>query len=132
LSFSWWYYDNCRQERLGLAETAAVEGETAAVVPLVTPAITAAVTTAVQGGEAAPILSQKKIGFVDYEAPKTTEENGSSTTEKELEYTRKCPVCETGFIHNSWNHTYCTEACKITAWEQRTGKTYTGRTSNKA
>jgi len=132
LSFSWWYYDNCRQERLGLAETAAVEGETAAVVPLVTPAITAAVTAAVQGGEAAPILSQKKIGFVDYEAPKTTEENGSSTREKELEYTRKCPVCETGFIHNSWNHTYCTEACKITAWEQRTGKTYTGRTSNKA
>jgi len=140
LSFSWWYYDSCRQERLGLAETAAVEGETAAVVPLVTPAITAAVTAAVQEGEAAPVLNQKKIGFVDYEVPKTTEENGSSTTEKsgnrttekELEYTRKCPVCETGFIHNSWNHTYCVEACKITAWEQRTNKKYVRRTSNKA
>ncbi|MGH1336821.1 MAG: hypothetical protein ACRBFS_11915 [Aureispira sp.] len=129
LSFSWWYYDNCRQERLGLAETAAVEEEeTAVIVPVVTPAVTAAV----KGGGAAPVLSQKKIGFVDYEKPKTTKENDSSTTEKELEYTRKCPVCETGFIHNSWNHTYCTETCKITAWELRTNKKYVRRTSDKA
>lgn len=129
LSFSWWYYDNCRQERLGMQETAAVE--TPENVPL-TPLVTPAVTAAVQGGEAAPVLSQKKIGFVDYQEPKTTEENDSRTIEKELEYTRKCPVCETGFIHNSWNHTYCTETCKIKAWEQRTGKKYTGRTSKKA
>jgi hypothetical protein len=133
LSFSWWYYDNCRKERLGLAETAAVgTPDNTISTPITTPAVTAAVTAAVQGGEAAPILSQKKIGFVDYQEPKTTEENGSSTTEKELEYTRKCPVCETGFIHNSWNHTYCTETCKIIAWEQRTNKKYTGRTSKKA
>ncbi|BDS13032.1 hypothetical protein [Aureispira anguillae] len=130
LCFSWWYYDNCRKERLGLEETTAVENEEpTATTAVVTPAVTAAV----RGGGVAPVLNQKKIGFIDYQEQPTTEKNGSRTTvEKEVKYTRKCPVCKKGFIHNSWNHTYCTEQCKITAWEERNGKKYTGRTSKKA
>ncbi|WMX16576.1 hypothetical protein [Aureispira sp. CCB-E] len=136
LSFSWWYYDNCRKERLGMAENADIEtAEEEEGTPSSTPAVTTAVTSitpAATGGEAAPILSQKKIGFIDYEQTETAEENDSHTIAKELEYTRKCPVCETGFIHNSWNHTYCTEACKIKAWEKRTNRKYTGPTTKKA
>mgnify|MGYP000719023097 CR=1 FL=1 len=126
LSFSWWYYDNCHKERLGMSETAAVETE-------ITPIPTAVVTAAVEEREPAPALNQKKIGFIDYQEEVRPQKDDSSTTvEKELEYTRKCPVCEKGFIHNSWNHTYCTETCKIIAWEKRTGKKYTGKTSKKA
>lgn len=129
LCFSWWYYDNCRKERLGMAETPAVK--TTSTTPITaerTPAVTAAVTP----GQAPPISYQRKIGFVDYQAPQTAAVEESPTpvvdtnkaAEVAAEYTRKCPVCEKGFIHNSWNHKYCSEACKIKAWEKRHGRKY--------
>jgi hypothetical protein len=115
MCFSWWYYTECEKERqelkklnesaenpIKLASTSQVKSDTSQVqveeVPLEEVGVRA-----------------NKIGFKDYEAspPITREE----IEKVKKDYTRICPQCNTPFIHNSHNHTYCKRACAVAARE---------------
>lgn len=37
---------------------------------------------------------------------------------------RECPTCQEAFVYKVWNHKFCSEKCRIKAWENKTGKTF--------
>ncbi len=37
---------------------------------------------------------------------------------------RECPTCKEAFVYKVWNHKFCSEKCRIKAWEKKTGKTF--------
>jgi len=48
-----------------------------------------------------------------------------NTHTKELvQYTRLCKHCGGGFIHNAPRHVFCSENCRVSAWETTNGKTF--------
>ena len=118
MCFSWWYYAECEKERQELkklkeaAETPINTGSTAKV-----DTETLAVKSHTLEVQTAAARSNKKIGFKDYEelVPETPPE-----VEKiKKNYTRICPECNTPFLHNSHNHTYCKRSCMIAARDKK-------------
>lgn len=125
LCFSWWYYAECLKENETTEVTTQdtvnqnkgtteVHSDTLGVQP---------VTLEVAGGSAG---QRRKVGYKDYEDVNETVEVPLKTTEVEKvkkEFTRICPVCETGFVHRSANHTCCSRSCTIKRIKERNKKT---------
>jgi hypothetical protein len=111
--------------------------------PIVTDDITASVTDAVT---AAP-LPQKQIGFSDNRTPKNGNEGRTviqgfarkneaktpitasvtanvtdAVIEKEDSKLKMCLYCENEYIYRIHNQKYCSEECRIAAWNEKTGK----------
>lgn len=66
----------------------------------------------------------KSIGFTFnwQKQPHNTEQDGERKTVSVINE-KQCEHCSTPFIKKHWNAKYCSDACRIAAWEQRTGKT---------
>jgi hypothetical protein len=120
MCFSWWYYTECekeRQELKKLKETAEMpigSGNTAEVKPD-TSEVKEEVLVYEEVGPRA-----KKMSFKDYETSPPPQEEVIRKTPPEVEkikkdYTRICPECNTPFVHNSHNHTYCQRSCAVAA-----------------
>ncbi|WP_338760146.1 hypothetical protein WAF17_13020 [Bernardetia sp. ABR2-2B] len=88
-----------------------------------TQVVTTDVAQAVQPYTIPNIQPQKSIGF-QFRTKDTTQ----AVKRKSLdEGNRECLNCKEPFIYKTWNHTYCSEKCRITAWEAKTGKTFRKR-----
>lgn len=48
-----------------------------------------------------------------------------NTSKADLKPAKVCPVCSSELKTKHWKAVYCSEKCRIDAWEQRTGKTFT-------
>jgi hypothetical protein len=81
------------------------------------------VTTAIQPYTLPTVQPQKTIGFqfnndsrITHDVKRNALENGN----------REClnTSCKKPFVYKTWNHTYCSEKCRIESWESKTGKTF--------
>lgn len=112
MCFSWWYYTNCEKEKLQNAETPINTGR-----PTADPQQTYSSSDDLNEPEAHPAPKARKIGYIDHDK----EQNNLQEIEKiKKEYTRICPQCNSGFIHKSHNHTFCSRACGVRYRESNT------------
>ncbi len=95
--------------------------------------ITQEVNTAVQPYTIQTVQPQKSIGFQFGNDTRTanSSRNTAVVTAKEKDSkkelgngNRECPNCKEAFVYKVWNHTYCSEKCRIESWENKTGKTF--------
>ncbi|WP_156039725.1 hypothetical protein [Aureispira sp. CCB-QB1] len=126
--FSWWYYTECRKERVEKTpptETSQVttkdidkQEERTTQVTQETSQVTTS-TTPVTGEP----RQKKKPSFIDYEeVPPETSEVTTRTIEVDgvkQEYTRVCPICDTKFVHKNMSHKYCKRSCMLEARKKR-------------
>lgn len=98
-----------------------------------------ATTTQTAAVEVEPDTSASKIftngqritirGFQPYRFEPFNEnrlnENRNNDAQKVVEGTRVCAHCDTVYHHRHHKQKYCSEDCRIVAWEQRTGRKFT-------
>ena len=111
--FSWWYYVECQKEK-SEQEQPAESSINTSVEPAVgkeKPADGQQDESEIDGNPRA----KKIASFVDYskeeQKPAKVQENVQEVEKIKKEYTRICPHCNSGFIHKSHNHTYCSRTC---------------------
>jgi hypothetical protein len=62
------------------------------------------------------VNTNEKVQYINTNDDRTTVTIDSSL--------RNCKHCEQPFTFKHWNKRYCSDDCRITAWKQRTGKTF--------
>ena len=91
------------------------------------------VNTAVAPYTIQTIQPQKSIGFQFGNDTRTANSSRNTAVvtanennqKKELgNGNRECPNCKEAFVYKVWNHIYCSEKCRIEAWEAKTGKVF--------
>lgn len=111
MCFSWWYYTNCEKEKQKNAETPINTGK-----PTADQQQTYSSSDDQNEPEAHPAPKARKIGYIDH----NEDQNNLQEIEKiKKEYTRICPQCNSGFIHKSHNHTFCSRACGVQFREEK-------------
>lgn len=90
------------------------------------------VNTAIAPYTVQTLQPQKSIGFQFGNTTRTANSrNTAVVTAKEKDSknelgngNRECPNCKEAFVYKVWNHIYCSEKCRIEAWENKTGRTF--------
>lgn len=72
-------------------------------------------------------LHRRPIGYNPTPLPGSVSpgSNGERYTENVEGKTRHCQHCGKGFVKKHWNARYCSDECRVAAWELRTGGTVT-------
>jgi uncharacterized protein YukE len=81
---------------------------------------------------ATPKATPRSIGFTfGWQNPKNTANENRLNENRLNEGTRICKQCGTAYHHRHHKQLYCSDSCRIAAWELRTGKKFTPKTGKK-
>lgn len=118
MCFSWWYFTNVKKEKEEIEKAKRKNSSATSNKPNESKANND-LAEEDEDAEAhqAPVAKQKRMSYIDYEEVEDDDSNSNDT--EYVEYTRICPQCNTGFVHNSHNHIYCKRSCATAAREER-------------